>query len=453
MVNTVHTNDIRSRFCDAMSAMYRQEVPLYSDLIDIVKKVNDQVLIDEASLKQQLTVAEGLKRLDVERHGAIRLGTELELNNIRRLFAVMGMYPVGYYDLSVAGLPVHSTAFRPTTKAALTHNPFRMFTSLLRLELIEDRNLAEQAAKILAKRHIITSRGLELIDLAELNDGLDEAQAKEFIAEALETFRWHSQATVDNHTYQQLKDTHGLVADVVSFYGPHINHLTPRTLDIDLTQQAMIDRGLEVKATIEGPPCRPIPILLRQTSFKALAEKITFLDDVESVHTARFGEIEQRGAALTKKGRDLYDKLLCSIDQKIKETSPSQYNLELAKAFEMFPSTIQELYDAQLVFFNFRADTNALTTKGKQTVDELVKIGALILTPQIYEDFLPVSAAGIFQSNLGDNSSSSYTRQSNQDLFEASLGVKVVDEISLYEEVEAVSLKEALLEIASAQSL
>ena len=453
MLNTVHTNDIRSRFCDAMSAMYRQEVPLYSDLIDIVKKVNDQVLIDEASLKQQLTVAEGLKRLDVERHGAIRLGTELELNNIRRLFAVMGMYPVGYYDLSVAGLPVHSTAFRPTTKAALTHNPFRMFTSLLRLELIEDRNLAEQAAKILAKRHIITSRGLELIDLAELNDGLDEAQAKEFIAEALETFRWHSQATVDNHTYQQLKDTHGLVADVVSFYGPHINHLTPRTLDIDLTQQAMIDRGLEVKATIEGPPCRPIPILLRQTSFKALAEKITFLDDVESVHTARFGEIEQRGAALTKKGRDLYDKLLCSIDQKIKETSPSQYNLELAKAFEMFPSTIQELYDAQLVFFNFRADTNALTTKGKQTVDELVKIGALILTPQIYEDFLPVSAAGIFQSNLGDNSSSSYTRQSNQDLFETSLGVKVVDEISLYEEVEAVSLKEALLEIASAQSL
>lgn len=453
MVNTVHTNDIRSRFCDAMSAMYRQEVPLYSDLIDIVKKVNDQVLIDEASLKQQLTAAEGLKRLDVERHGAIRLGTELELNNIRRLFAVMGMYPVGYYDLSVAGLPVHSTAFRPTTKAALTHNPFRMFTSLLRLELIEDRNLAEQAAKILAKRHIITSRGLELIDLAELNDGLDEAQAKEFIAEALETFRWHSQATVDNHTYQQLKDTHGLVADVVSFYGPHINHLTPRTLDIDLTQQAMIDRGLEVKATIEGPPCRPIPILLRQTSFKALAEKITFLDDVESVHTARFGEIEQRGAALTKKGRDLYDKLLCSIDQKIKETSPSQYNLELAKAFEMFPSTIEELYDAQLVFFNFRADTNALTTKDKQTVDELVKIGALILTPQIYEDFLPVSAAGIFQSNLGDNSSSSYTRQSNQDLFEASLGVKVVDEISLYEEVEAVSLKEALLEIASAQSL
>ena len=38
---------------------------------------------------------------------------------LRRLFAVMGLYPVGYYDLSVAGVPVHSTAFRPVDEAAL----------------------------------------------------------------------------------------------------------------------------------------------------------------------------------------------------------------------------------------------------------------------------------------------------------------------------------------------
>ncbi len=42
---------------------------------------------------------------------------------LRRLFAVMGMAPVGYYDLSVAGVPVHSTAFRPTTAQALRPIP------------------------------------------------------------------------------------------------------------------------------------------------------------------------------------------------------------------------------------------------------------------------------------------------------------------------------------------
>jgi uncharacterized glyoxalase superfamily metalloenzyme YdcJ len=449
MVNTLHTDDIRLRFSNAMSSMYRQEVPLYSDLIDLVERVNNQVLDAKPLLKQQLIIADELNRLDVERHGAIRLGTGVELNNVRRLFAVMGMYPVGYYDLSVAGLPVHSTAFRPTDKKSLSRNPFRVFTSLLRLELIEDQGLAKEAAQILSKRQIMTTRALELIEVAELNDGLNEAQAKEFIDEALETFRWHSQATVDNHTYQRLKSAHSLIADVVSFHGPHINHLTPRTLDIDLTEQAMIDQGLAVKTTIEGPPCRQTHILLRQTSFKALAEKISFIDNIAGMHTARFGEIEQRGAALTQKGRDLYDILLNSIDQDIKETNPSQYRLELVKAFELFPNDIQKLHDEKLVFFKYHANIKVLINEGDKTVKKLIDIGALIFTPQIYEDFLPVSAAGIFQSNLNSNSQSSYTQQSNQKLFEESLGTKIIDEMSLYKEIETSSLREALLIIES----
>ena len=38
---------------------------------------------------------------------------------MRRLFAVMGMFPVGYYDLTPAGVPVHSTAFRAVSTEAL----------------------------------------------------------------------------------------------------------------------------------------------------------------------------------------------------------------------------------------------------------------------------------------------------------------------------------------------
>jgi uncharacterized glyoxalase superfamily metalloenzyme YdcJ len=34
--------------------------------------------------------------------------------------------------------------------------------------------------------------------------------------------------------------------------------------------------------------------------------------------------------------------------------------------------------------------------------------------PLVYEDFLPVSAAGIFQSNLGDAAQSHYVANANQ---------------------------------------
>lgn len=43
-----------------------------------------------------------------------------------RLFAVMGMQPVGYYDLTPADVPVHSTAFRAVNEASLRISPFRM---------------------------------------------------------------------------------------------------------------------------------------------------------------------------------------------------------------------------------------------------------------------------------------------------------------------------------------
>lgn len=90
------------------------------------------VLENNPQLHEQLANADELARLNVERHGAIRVGTAEELATLRRMFAIMGMYPVSYYDLSQAGVPVHSTAFRPIDDAALARNPFRIFTSLLR---------------------------------------------------------------------------------------------------------------------------------------------------------------------------------------------------------------------------------------------------------------------------------------------------------------------------------
>ena len=61
----------------------------------------------------------------------------------------MGMYPVSYYDLSRAGVPVHSTAFRPTDDAALCRNPFRILPRCC-AELIENVALRERAAEILS---------------------------------------------------------------------------------------------------------------------------------------------------------------------------------------------------------------------------------------------------------------------------------------------------------------
>jgi uncharacterized glyoxalase superfamily metalloenzyme YdcJ len=434
----VSSDRIRTMFSRAMSDMYRAEVPQYGTLVDLAAN---------PGLKQQLARADELGRLDVERHGAIRLGTPDELATTRRLFAVMGMVPVGYYDLSVAGVPVHSTAFRPIDDASLARNPFRVFTSLLRLDLIEDNALRVEAASILARRRIFTDGVLRLIETFETEGGLTESDGEAFVHEALETFRWHSEATVDADTYRKLHDAHRLIADVVSFRGPHINHLTPRTLDIDVVQAIMPRRGIAAKAVIEGPPTGACPILLRQTSFKALEERILFKAEQSTQtgsHTARFGEIEQRGIALTRKGRALYDELLASVrNEGGSGNSSVDYPARLAEAFRRFPDSYEEIRTQGLGFFRY-----ALTGVGdadsgvdRMTMDDLIEAGFVKADPIVYEDFLPVSAAGIFQSNLGGTEQKSYSANANRNAFEAALGASVLDEFALYEQTQARSIE------------
>lgn len=455
-------NTLRSRFCHALSEMYKSEVPLYGDLIDVVWDADAKTVQNSQNIEGDCSINPDdilPARHRVERHGAIRLGTAHELATIRRMFAVMGMHPVGYYDLSLAGFPMHATAFRPNTQEALDKNPFRVFTTVLRMELLteESRKLAQKA---LEQRNIFTPRLLALLNIAESQGFLTPDQCTELISNGLETFRWHSKATVTLEEYEQLKAEHPLIADVVSFSSSHINHLTPRTIDIDLVQQLMLDHGMPVKDRIEGPPKRSCPILLRQTSFKALEETVYFRDPsgsyVKGSHTARFGEVEQRGYALTREGRQLYDRILNGVnaDAAKKGLKGKAYDTLLEERFKEFPDSLSELHDLRLGYFTYRLTpmSDQLVNESVLSEEQLPPISLQdLLNKQIlsyeaitYEDFLPLSAGGIFNSNLGGVSQSKQLIMSadpDLDGFQRLLGACVADEFHLYAEMQQKSLE------------
>ncbi|CAL2074784.1 VOC family protein [Tenacibaculum sp. 190524A05c] len=457
----VSSEYIRNRFATIMSDMYKDEVPLYGELLNLVHDINNDVLEQAEDIKQQLANTGEITRLNMERHGAIRLGKPYELFTMRRLFKVMGMFPVGYYDLATAGVPVHSTAFRAIENTALNQAPFRVFTSLLRLDLIDDKHLRENVESILENRQIFTKKALELIDKSENEGGLNETDAETFVQEALETFRWHDTATVDYDMYEALLGQHRLIADVVAFKGPHINHLTPRTLDIDKVQSSMEARNIPPKDNIEGPPPRKCPILLRQTSFKALTEKVSFKNDAGNgkmgEHKARFGEIEQRGVALTQKGQELYNELLGKTRQAIggspNAENASEYNQLLLENFKAFPDNYDELHAQKLAYFHYFTtdkvkNISKSTTYSQEDIQQLLKDGYLTIEPMVYEDFLPVSAAGIFASNLGtDDAKREYEGTSNQSLFEKDLGEPVYDLMKWYSDKQNETIEKCLAEI------
>ena len=207
----------------------------------------------------------------------------------------------------------------------------------------------------------------------------------------------------------------------------------------------MPQRGIAAKDVIEGPPTRRCLILLRQTSFKALEEAIAFKSAASheaGTHTARFGEIEQRGLALTRKGRMLYDRLLASVrDEGGAGNAGLAYAARLEQAFEAFPDDHPTLRREGLGFYRY-----VPTEKGRQassagldsvSMETLVEAGYVTADPIVYEDFLPVSAAGIFQSNLGGQEQRSYASNASKDAFVEALGAPVHDEFEVYERTEA----------------
>lgn len=436
------------RFCLAMSEMYRNEVPLYGDLVRIVREVDDSAMTARGKDARHLPA-----RHHLERHGAIRLGSVYELRVITRLFSLLGMHPVGYYDLGLVGFPLHATAFQPISEEALKKNPFRVFVSVLRRDLIPE-DIQTLVDDILRKRELFSSQLLMLMARAEGKEEMSAQDADDLITESLKIFKWHSRSTVPIDDYLRLKKEHAVIADIVCFPSAHINHLTPRTVDIDLVQGELIKQGLPAKERIEGPPSRRCPILLRQTSFKALEERVNFLGaggvPGTGTHTARFGEVEQRGAAVTPGGRALYDKLLAEAYALAADGS-RQLDDALKDTFSSYPDCWSELRRLGLVYFRYnpcslrRSHDAGGAGGGRTRLEDLVGDGSVEFEPITYEDFLPLSAAGIFTSNLGDGkvrAADLKEGDGNVSRFEEAIGCKVRDPFTLYQVLQERSIKE-----------
>lgn len=358
---TVPTSQLRASFAAALSQMYGAEVPAYTTLVEVTAEVNRDHTGSEA--------LGSLARVTAERHGAIRVGSAAELADAAHLFAAFGMFPVGFYDLreAVSPVPVVSTAFRPIDADELDANPFRVFTSMLATDDARffSADLQSRVGNFIGRRQLFDPA---LIAQARriATHGCPPADADDFVRRATSAFAL-SRDPIDKAWYDELAAVSAVAADIAGVRRTHINHLTPRVLDIDALYARMTARGVTMIDAIQGPPRTDGPaVLLRQTSFRALAEPRRFRGPDGAVFDGtlrvRFGEVEARGVALTPAGRERYDAATAD---------PARWH-------EFFPDTDAGMAAEGLAYY----------------------LGGDPTKPVVYEDFLPASAAGIFRSNL-----------------------------------------------------
>jgi uncharacterized glyoxalase superfamily metalloenzyme YdcJ len=400
------TWQLRAQFAAGLSAMYAGEVPAYATLVEVSEHVNSDYVACHAGAERS---PGSLRRVTAERHGAIRVGSPAELADVADLFAAFGMLPVGYYDLRSAEspIPVVSTAFRPIDANELAHNPFRVFTSMLatRDRRYFDHDLRTRVETFLARRQLFDPALLARARLIAAEGACDVEEAEAFVAAAVSAFAL-SREPINKSWYDELSRVSTVAADIAGVNSTHINHLTVRVLDIDELYHRMTEHGVTMIDAIQGPPRTEGPaVLLRQTSFHALAEPCLFRGRDRTLSSGslrvRFGEVESRGVALTPRGRERYDAAMAAAN-------PAQV------WSQYFPSTDKEMAAEGLAYYR-GGDPSA---------------------PIVYEDFLPASAAGIFRSNLDrDTRPGDGTDDSGYDSewLAGAIGHKIYDPYALYE--------------------
>jgi uncharacterized glyoxalase superfamily metalloenzyme YdcJ len=458
MTNTLSLADLRAEFALRLAGLYGTEVPAYNTLVDVSREVNEDYIAANGADAERLG---SIDRVTAERHGAIRVGSPRELAQAARIFAGFGMHPVGFYDLRDAAkssVPVVSTAFRPIDADELAKNPFRVFTSML---VHTDRRFfdAQTEAKLeqfIGARTLFGAELLELADRSAAESGLSSEDAARYLDLATAAFELFTEP-VDHDWYFELEKISAVAADIGGVPSTHINHLTPRVLDIDALYERMESRGITMIDEIQGPPNWNGPdVLLRQTSFKALAEERQFRHSDGSVRPGslhvRFGEVEQRGVALTTKGRDLYDRVVAEVDARLLAAPADTTRVDVARNVwqENLPDTERELALRGLAFFTFKV-TGTATAGETATLRELVEGGALQLEPIVYEDFLPRSAAGIFQSNLTDEGTRDdelHGTPYDIERLSTVIGLPIADPTSLYQAQQDASLAAAAQQLS-----
>ena len=447
----VPTWQLRAEFARRLSTMYGEEVPAYNTLVEVSNDVNRDVMGRHGDDAELLGT---LERVTAERHGAIRVGSPEELAAVARVFAAFGMHPVGFYDLrdaSSSSVPVVATAFRPVDRDELARNPFRVFTSMLATEDLRffSEDLQQELRQFIAARSLFPDGLLELADRAVVSRGLDTDEAERLLELSTSVFQLSSEP-VDDVWYRRLEAISAVAADIGGVRSTHINHLTPRVLDIEDLYRRMEDRGIKMIDAIQGPPGWQGPdVLLRQTSFRALDEERTFrfADGTEGPGTlrVRFGEVEQRGVALTRKGRDLYEEMTAEVDRRTAADGGSRSLIAATVWEEMLPATDAELAAQDLAFYTYSTDASVDDVADGASLAELVGSGTVVRRPIVYEDFLPRSAAGIFQSNLREAGRRDDAQEGtlyDMERLAAIIGLPIQDPVDLYRAQQDASLAE-----------
>ena len=279
-----HAQTSRARSCgpasrSASPRLYGTEVPAYDTLVDVSREVNSDFVARHGADAARLG---SIERVTAERHGAIRVGLGPRARpggaRVRRVRDASGglLRPAGRLDelgaRGVHGVPADGPGGAGPQPVPGVHlDAGRRRPALLRRR---DRRRASRRSWPRAR---CSRPSCSRSPTARPSRTASERRTPSASSSSRRARSRCRREPVDHDWYFHLERISSVAADIGGVPSTHINHLTPRVLDIDDLYARMQARGIAMIDEIQGPPRWEGPdVLLRQTSFRALAEERLF---------------------------------------------------------------------------------------------------------------------------------------------------------------------------------
>jgi uncharacterized glyoxalase superfamily metalloenzyme YdcJ len=153
---------------------------------------------------------------------------------------------------------------------------------------------------------------------------------------------------------------------------------------------------------------------------------------------------------LTPEGRALCEQLQAAVPREQPDRGAA-----LERALAAFPRDLKEIRQRGLAYFRYSLLDRSMGPAGEwqeATWDQLVDAGVVAAHAMRYDDFLPVSAAGIFRSNLGGAAPRTYDAAGSRRALEAALGRPILDADVLCASAQAESIEAVRRQLSTAHS-
>lgn len=435
----VNSDELRSRYIKMVNDHFYIKNHEFAIISDVIKDINNIELIKSPILLEKLR-KQGERDFYIEElevHYKIR--NKIDLSIVRQIFAVLGLFPVGFILQGSLQNPVPCTLFRPINNSNTKKHYIRVKLSYA-YDLKSFKKTSKEEVDI-PKAAKSCQKLKQFLDRFQKDSYFIDSDVELFLKEVIDFLHPEfNTSIIDQEVCNSgMRDSNSIC------------EIRFPTLSLSRTLSMISKYKFDIDYKVNLPEGRKHPLLYNLANiFLKSTNNHLYQTKVEPDALLNI-QLVQRGIALTPKGKSQYSKTLAEIFSEQNQYNKKIDNLQrsINRNFRKFPDSTSQLYQEGLAYFYFKLkpDMHLLNYKNwsKEDLSDLIHSNHIDVLPIMFDGLLDTQELKINQLDE--------LVRAHKCAFEEKLECSIQDEHEYYLMLQHQSLQQCLAALNQVSSV